>query len=142
MSRYEAMFRRSGNGGVFGAFVMLGDPDLESCPAILDQLVEGGADMIEVGIPFSDPVADGPVIQAAGVRALANGAGSNSENSVGTGVIGGMLTATFLAPFLIPMFYVVVSQKLGRERRATGAAAPAASPISPMPPAARAGGSR
>jgi tryptophan synthase alpha chain len=73
MSRYEAMFRRSDNGGVFGAFVMLGDPDPESCAAILDQLVEGGADMIEVGIPFSDPIADGPVIQAAAVRALANG---------------------------------------------------------------------
>lgn len=73
MSRYEAMFRRNGNAGVFGAFVMLGDPDLDSCAAILDQLAAGGADMIEVGIPFSDPIADGPVIQAAGVRALANG---------------------------------------------------------------------
>ena len=73
MSRYQCMFRRSGNAGVFGAFVMLGDPDLERCAAILDRLVEGGADMIEVGIPFSDPVADGPVIQAAGVRALAKG---------------------------------------------------------------------
>jgi tryptophan synthase alpha chain len=73
MSRYDSMFRRRGNGGVFGAFVMLGDPDLEGCAAILDQLVAGGADMIEVGIPFSDPVADGPVIQAAAVRALANG---------------------------------------------------------------------
>jgi len=73
MSRYDAMFRRSGNGGVFGAFVMLGDPDLETCAAILDQLVEGGADMIEVGIPFSDPIADGPVIQAAAVRALGKG---------------------------------------------------------------------
>ena len=73
MSRYESMFRRSGNAGVFGAYVMLGDPDLESCATILDRLVEGAADMLEVGIPFSDPVADGPVIQAAGVRALANG---------------------------------------------------------------------
>lgn len=73
MSRYEAMFRRSGNAGVFGGFVMLGDPDLETCASILDQLVEGGADMIEVGIPFSDPIADGPVIQAAAVRALGNG---------------------------------------------------------------------
>jgi tryptophan synthase alpha chain len=71
MSRYETMFAR--NRGVFGAFVMLGDPDLETSAAILDQLVEGGADMIEVGIPFSDPVADGPVIQAAAVRALAKG---------------------------------------------------------------------
>ena len=73
MSRYDAMFRRSGNAGVFGAFAMLGDPDLATCAAILDQLVAGGADMIEVGIPFSDPIADGPVIQAAAVRALANG---------------------------------------------------------------------
>ena len=71
MSRYEAMFAR--NRGVFGTFVMLGDPDLEASAAILDALVEGGADMIEVGIPFSDPVADGPVIQAAAVRALAKG---------------------------------------------------------------------
>lgn len=73
MSRYAAMFRRNGNAGIFGAFVMLGDPDLEGCAAILDRLVEGGADMIEVGIPFSDPIADGPVVQAAAVRALTNG---------------------------------------------------------------------
>ena len=59
--------------GAFGAFVMLGDPDLECSSRLLDLLVEGGADMIEVGIPFSDPVADGPVIQAAAQRALAAG---------------------------------------------------------------------
>jgi tryptophan synthase alpha chain len=74
MSRYEAMFRRLGNQGAFGAFVMLGDPDLPSSGSILDALVEGGADMIEVGIPFSDPIADGPTIQAAAHRALAAGA--------------------------------------------------------------------
>jgi tryptophan synthase alpha chain len=71
MSRYATMFAR--NRGAFGAFVMLGDPDLETSAAILDELAESGADMIEVGIPFSDPVADGPVIQAAAVRALAAG---------------------------------------------------------------------
>jgi tryptophan synthase alpha chain len=71
MSRYAAMFAR--NEGVFGAFAMLGDPDIETSAALLDALVEGGADMIEVGIPFSDPVADGPVIQAAAARALAAG---------------------------------------------------------------------
>jgi tryptophan synthase alpha chain len=59
--------------GALGAFVMLGDPDPASSASILDALVEGGADMLEVGIPFSDPVADGPVIQAAAVRALAAG---------------------------------------------------------------------
>jgi tryptophan synthase alpha chain len=75
MSRYSAMFERLGTrgDGAFGAFLMLGDPDLGTSAAMLDALVEGGADMIEVGIPFSDPIADGPVIQAAAGRALAAG---------------------------------------------------------------------
>jgi tryptophan synthase alpha chain len=74
--RYGAMFERlqDEGAGAFGAFVMLGDPDLETCAGILDAVVEGGADMIEIGIPFSDPVADGPTIQAAAERALAGGA--------------------------------------------------------------------
>jgi tryptophan synthase alpha chain len=71
--RYASMFARLGNQGAFGAFVMLGDPDLETSAAILDALVDGGADMLEVGIPFSDPVADGPTIQAAAERALRRG---------------------------------------------------------------------
>ncbi|HEV2593890.1 MAG TPA: tryptophan synthase subunit alpha [Sphingomicrobium sp.] len=73
MSRYSAMFDRLGDEGAFGAFLMLGDPDLERSVRLLDAVVEGGADMIEVGIPFSDPVADGPVIQAAAQRALLAG---------------------------------------------------------------------
>lgn len=75
MSRYAAMFERLAERGegAFGAFLMLGDPDLETSARLLDALVEGGADMIEVGIPFSDPIADGPVIQAAAVRALKAG---------------------------------------------------------------------
>ncbi len=74
--RYAAMFDRLNGRGAFGAFVMLGDPDPASSADILDALVEGGADMVEVGVPFSDPIADGPVIQAAAVRALENGATS------------------------------------------------------------------
>jgi len=76
MSRYEAMFERlaAREEGAFGAFVMLGDPDLATSTRLLDAVVEGGADMLEVGIPFSDPVADGPIIQAAAQRALAAGA--------------------------------------------------------------------
>jgi tryptophan synthase alpha chain len=75
VTRYAAMFERLGGRGegALGAFVMLGDPDPAASAAILDALVEAGADMLEVGIPFSDPVADGPVIQAAAVRALAAG---------------------------------------------------------------------
>ena len=73
MKRYGRMFERLGGEGAFGAFVMLGDPDLLTSAAILDALVLGGADMLEVGIPFSDPIADGPVIQAAADRALAAG---------------------------------------------------------------------
>ena len=69
------MFDRLGarGEGAFGAFLMLGDPDLETSAVLLDALVDGSADMIEIGIPFSDPIADGPVIQAAANRALRAG---------------------------------------------------------------------
>jgi tryptophan synthase alpha chain len=73
MSRYARMLDRLNGAGALGAFLMLGDPDLETGARLLDAVVEGGADMIEVGIPFSGPVADGPVIQAAAQRALAAG---------------------------------------------------------------------
>jgi tryptophan synthase alpha chain len=75
MSRYSQMFDslRARQEAALGAFVMLGDPDPLTSAAVLDALVVGGADMIEVGIPFSDPIADGPVIQAAGNRALCAG---------------------------------------------------------------------
>jgi len=75
MSRYDEMFLRlkQRGEGAFGGFLMLGDPDLPTSAVLLDALVEGGADMVEVGIPFSDPVADGPVIQAAADRALRAG---------------------------------------------------------------------
>lgn len=55
------------------AFVTAGDPSLDDLPAILDTLVEAGVDVIEVGLPFSDPIADGPVIQASSQRALDRG---------------------------------------------------------------------
>lgn len=54
-------------------FVTAGDPTLEDLPAILETLIEAGADLIEIGIPFSDPIADGPTIQAASQRALDSG---------------------------------------------------------------------
>src|SRR6476620_5931692 len=72
MTRYAAMFERCATRreAAFGAFLMAGDPDMKTSATYFDALVAGGADMIELGIPFSDPIADGPVIQAAAVRAL------------------------------------------------------------------------
>lgn len=58
----------------FVPFLMAGDPDLATSARLLEALAAGGADLIEVGVPFSDPVADGPVNQRAAVRALAAGA--------------------------------------------------------------------
>ncbi|CAN1507958.1 TrpA Tryptophan synthase alpha chain [Caulobacteraceae bacterium] len=55
------------------AYVMAGDPSLEVCAAILDALPKAGVDVIELGFPFTDPMADGPSIQRAGIRALKNG---------------------------------------------------------------------
>lgn len=54
-------------------YVMAGDPDIDGTMEILDGLVEGGADIIELGFPFSDPMADGPSIQKAAIRSLENG---------------------------------------------------------------------
>lgn len=59
-------------------FVTGGDPTPEATPAILDALVEGGADVIELGMPFTDPMADGPAIQQANLRSL--GAGTKTAD--------------------------------------------------------------
>ncbi|MES2503747.1 MAG: tryptophan synthase subunit alpha [Myxococcota bacterium] len=72
MSRYAAMFEGLARKkeGAFVPFWMLGDPDLKTCFERIVTLVESGADALELGIPFSDPVADGPVVQRAAMRAL------------------------------------------------------------------------
>ncbi len=75
MSRIEERFaalKREGRAGLVTYFTC-GDPDAESFARILEGLPEAGADVIEVGIPFSDPMADGPAIQAASLRALRAG---------------------------------------------------------------------
>ena len=61
------------NGKAFIPFVTCGDPDLETTAKVVRAMAEAGADLIELGIPFSDPTAEGPVIQSANVRALAAG---------------------------------------------------------------------
>jgi tryptophan synthase alpha chain len=59
-------------------FVTAGDPPLDQLPAIVDALIEGGADAIEIGIPFSDPFGEGPTIQASSQRALDSGVSARS----------------------------------------------------------------
>ena len=75
-NRYEVCFEqlKQRQQGAFVPFVMLGDPDLEVSYKIITTLIENGADALELGLPFSDPIADGPVIQSAAIRALKNGA--------------------------------------------------------------------
>lgn len=75
VSRLAARFQslRGRGEGALIPFVVAGDPSLDELPSILDALCDGGADVIEVGIPFSDPIADGPTIQAASQRALDRG---------------------------------------------------------------------
>ena len=70
MSRIKEAFQ---NGKAFIAFVTCGDPDLETTARLVREMAAAGADLIELGIPFSDPTAEGPVIQAANVRALSGG---------------------------------------------------------------------
>ena len=75
MSKIQDAFerlRRERRGGMV-TFVTAGDPDAETSSRILVALAKGGADILEVGVPFSDPLADGPVIQRATERALASG---------------------------------------------------------------------
>ncbi|MFD2180508.1 tryptophan synthase subunit alpha [Veronia pacifica] len=73
--RYQAMFEKldAKNQGAFVPFVTIGDPNPEQSLKVIEALVESGADALELGIPFSDPLADGPTIQGAAIRALDSG---------------------------------------------------------------------
>ena len=70
MSKLAKAFQ---NGKAFIPFITCGDPDLETTAAAVRAMAQNGADLIELGIPFSDPTAEGPVIQAANIRALSGG---------------------------------------------------------------------
>lgn len=70
MSKIERIFA---NGKAFIPFITAGDPSLEITERLVVEMAEAGADLIELGIPFSDPIAEGPVIQEADIRALSGG---------------------------------------------------------------------
>ena len=75
MTRLDRRFAktRAENRAALVAFVMAGDPDAATSQALIEALPQAGADIIEIGMPFTDPMADGPAIQAAGLRALKSG---------------------------------------------------------------------
>jgi len=70
MSRIQNAFKK---GKAFIAFLTAGDPDLQTSEELVFEMEKAGADIIELGIPFSDPIAEGPVIQEADLRSLASG---------------------------------------------------------------------
>jgi tryptophan synthase alpha chain len=119
MSRYGAMFARlaAAQEGAFGAFLMLGDPSPAESLRLMEAALEGGADMLEVGIPFSDPVADGPVIQAAAERARAAG----TDVSACLDLIAAMRARRPDVPIGILTYANIVAAR-GREAFATAAA--------------------
>ncbi|HYM31411.1 MAG TPA: tryptophan synthase subunit alpha [Candidatus Cybelea sp.] len=77
IQRRFAKLRAEGRAGLV-TYLCAGDPDAETSLAIVRGLPAAGADLIEIGMPFTDPMADGPAIQAASLRALAKGAGLKS----------------------------------------------------------------
>src|SRR3990170_7110694 len=72
ISRVFKALKSQGKGALIG-YVTGGDPEPRFTPMIAEALIKGGVDILELGIPFSDPIADGPTIQAASVRALQAG---------------------------------------------------------------------
>jgi tryptophan synthase alpha chain len=108
-------------------YLMGGFPDVETSRAIGDACIDAGADLLELGIPFSDPLADGPVIQAAGTHALAAGATPD--------LILGVCEALAARAPIVLMTYVNIVLARGYERFADQAAsAGAAGPIVPDVP--------
>lgn len=77
MSRIQEAFKNKSTEKAFIAFLTAGDPNLEKSKEYILEMERAGADLIEIGIPFSDPIAEGPVIQEANIRALSAGANTD-----------------------------------------------------------------
>ncbi len=107
MSAITATFRelkQRGEGGLI-AYVMAGDPTPEHTPKIADALVAGGADIVELGIPFSDPIADGPTLQRAAGRALESGTTPREVFDLARAI-----TRSHEVPVVVMTYYNIVHQ--------------------------------
>jgi tryptophan synthase alpha chain len=119
MTRIGRMFdglKRDGRKGLI-AYLTAGDPSPDRTPALVEALVRGGADLIELGVPFSDPIADGPVIQRAGERALKAGTSLKTVLSIAARIRERSQIPLLLFTYLNPVI------RYGLERLARDAAA-------------------
>jgi tryptophan synthase alpha chain len=121
MTRIERLFatlKQQGRCGMI-AYLTAGDPSPEATGALVAALERGGADLIELGVPFSDPIADGPVIQQAGERALRAGTTLSKVLGIAAGIRKTseipLLLFTYLNPALRYGF-----ERLARDARAAG----------------------
>ena len=121
MRRIEAAFdqlKRDGGKG-FIPFITAGDPDLDTTTKLLVQLSKSGATVIELGVPFSDPMADGPVIQRASERALTHGFGLTEIFAATAKARATIDTPIVLFSYFNPLLQYGL-ERLGREARAAG----------------------
>jgi tryptophan synthase alpha chain len=110
---------RARDGKALVLFLTAGDQPLEDLPALVDAFVEGGADVVEIGIPFSDPFGEGPTIQASSQRALDNGANTKA-------ILAALKQVRTDVP-LVPMGYYNPVLRMGLEEFARASAAAGAS---------------
>lgn len=121
MGRIEASFtdlQRRGRKGLI-PFITAGDPDLETTSQILVELSRAGASLIELGVPFSDPMADGPVIQKSSERALKHGIGAGDILKVVARVRREMETPIILFSYYNPLLQFGL-KRLAEEAKAAG----------------------
>jgi tryptophan synthase alpha chain len=112
-----AALRAAGQSGLV-TYVTAGDPDLEQSARILEALGDAGADVIEVGVPFSDPIADGPAIQRASERALAAGGSLSATLDLLRSTHNGRSAPRVLFTYVNPVFRMGVKRFADRAAEA------------------------
>jgi len=106
------------NGKAFIGFVTAGDPDIEVSEEIIVNMAKGGCDLIEIGIPFSDPIAEGPVIQGANIRALSQGVTTDTVFALAERVSKRISTPLVFMTYLNVLFKYGYDRFLEKARRA------------------------
>ena len=130
MTRIGKLFdnlKRDGRKGLI-AYLTAGDPTPAQTPELVEALVRGGADLIEFGVPFSDPIADGPVIQRAGERALAAGTTLTGVLEIARQIRQRSEVPLLLFTYLNPVVRYGV-ERLAKRRRSRPASMAACSPM-------------